>query len=79
MFDIDNGLYEVSPAYRHLVGELRRLESENGVLAAAYGNAINDQYRCKADLARLTEAMQRIIEECQVLLRDDPGRNGSGR
>ena len=78
MFHIDNDLYRISPAYRQLADELRRLEGENGALSAAYGNALNDQKRVKADLAHLIQSIDTQLRQFQVLHRDDPGRGGSG-
>jgi hypothetical protein len=78
MFDIDNDLYAVSPAYRQLVRELRRVESENGALVAAYSNAINDQKRLTEVMWKMVETIEEQVSEFQVLLRDDPGAGGSG-
>ena len=50
MFKIEGDLYLAAPGYRGLVSELRRLKVENGALAAAYQNALNDRPRYKADL-----------------------------
>ena len=78
MFDIDNDLYRVSPAYRQLVGELRRLESENGALVAAYTNVLNDQKRMTEVMWAMVETVEEQMRQFQVLLRDDPGTGGSG-
>lgn len=78
MFQIDNDLYGISPHYRQLVHDLWRLESENGALRAAYGNAINDQKRSKADLDTLIQSIDTQLRRFQALHRDDPGRGGSG-
>ena len=48
---------------------------ENGALAAAYQNALNDRPRYKADLERAMRTMAGAVEQRH---RDDPGRGGGG-
>lgn len=78
MVSIDLDLYRISPAYRSLADELHRLNSEVGALRAAYGNAISDQRRSSAAFYTAIDAIAEHVRRCKALLRDDPGRGGSG-
>jgi hypothetical protein len=85
MFQIDNDLYRISPAYRKLADYARRLEGENGALGAAYGNAVNDHRRRQSNLESFAQTMQTMaeaieqqVQQAWTVLRDDPGRGGSG-
>jgi len=86
MFEINQCLVAICPAYRRLASEFRRLEGEYGALVAAYGNALNDQNRAKGELTRfedtfrsMAELISHSISDLHIATRDDPGRNGSGR
>lgn len=78
MIKIDETLYRVSPAYRALADELRRVASDAGAISAAYQNAINDQRRAKDNLLELIREIDDLAQRYGVVGRDDPGRGGSG-
>ncbi len=78
MIAIDETLYRVSPAYRALADELRRVTSDAGAISAAYQNAINDQRRAKDNLLELIREIDDLAQRYGVVGRDDPGRGGSG-
>lgn len=78
MVSIDLDLYRISPAYRSLADELHHLNSEVGALRAAYGNAISDQRRIKDGYCTAMDAIAGHIQRLRAMLRDDPGRGGSG-
>lgn len=78
MFEINHDLYRISPLYRRLISDLHRLQSENGALGAAYGNAVNDHQRSKTVLNDLAQTMHTIASSLESAGRDDPGRGGSG-
>jgi hypothetical protein len=85
---MNHDLYRISPAYRRVEDELFALRSRYGALVAAYGNAISDQQRIKAEFAAAIDQIDQVVGEvdqvAEILARyalaqrDDPGRGGSG-
>lgn len=75
---IDQELYRTSAPYRELADELHRVETERGALHAAYGAAIADAQRLKAEFGRAVDVVRDFVDRLRALLRDDPGRGGSG-
>jgi hypothetical protein len=75
---INDDLYLLSPEYRRLADEYIALQRATGAIQSAYLNALGDQQRAAARTSDLAHAIADVLKQFEPIMRDDPGRGGSG-
>lgn len=75
---INDDLYRLSPEYRRLADEHIALQRATGAIQAAYLNALSDQQRMAGRTSDLARAIAEVLKQFEPIMRDDPGRGGSG-